>query len=268
MGKALHCFYQLLSPTKKLPVCVNRSQRVCIAFPLSCLFGLATQPVVQPTGLDNNSRGQGLRGKFKMKSWELKKSTNKLVKEGRRKQSWRVTRSPNRHRSLSWIWAELHLCLPLSNKKRDLSCIILICEYVTLSLAVFKCHFVTAWEKKKSVILIRAALGAFLCSRCSGPCLRKLFFFIFLLFLSVYWRHKWRVIVLFSRSLLNVSPTQIFGQSQERRNVSGAPQRKKILVVGGHEDLQQYFGHKGMSVKCIQTQMRRKSINKRDDLAG
>lgn len=149
MGKALHCFYQLLSPTKKLPVCVNRSQRVCIAFPLSCLFGLATQPVVQPTGLDNNSRGQGLRGKFKMKSWELKKSTNKLVKEGRRKQSWRVTRSPNRHRSLSWIWAELHLCLPLSNKKRDLSCIILICEYVTLSLAVFKCHFVTAWEKKK-----------------------------------------------------------------------------------------------------------------------
>lgn len=246
MGKALHCFYQLLSPTKKLPVCVNRSQRVCIAFPLSCLFGLATQPVVQPTGLDNNSRGQGLRGKFKMKSWELKKSTNKLVKEGRRKQSWRVTRSPNRHRSLSWIWAELHLCLPLSNKKRDLSCIILICEYVTLSLAVFKCHFVTAWEKKKSVILIRAALGAFLCSRCSGPCLRKLFFFIFLLFLSVYWRHKWRVIVLFSRSLLNVSPTQIFGQSQERRNVSGAPQRKKILVVGGHEDLQQYFGHKGV----------------------
>lgn len=179
MGKALHCFYQLLSPTKKLPVCVNRSQRVCIAFPLSCLFGLATQPVVQPTGLDNNSRGQGLRGKFKMKSWELKKSTNKLVKEGRRKQSWCVTRSPNRHRSLSWIWAELHLCLPLSNKKRDLSCIILICEYVTLSLAVFKCHFVTAWEKKKSVILIRAALGAFLCSRCSGPCLRKLFFFHF-----------------------------------------------------------------------------------------
>lgn len=118
------------------------------------------------------------------------------------------------------------------------------------------------------MILIRAALGAFLCSRCSGPCLRKLFFFIFLLFLSVYWRHKWRVIVLFSRSLLNVSPTQIFGQSQERRNVSGAPQRKKILVVGGHEDLQQYFGHKGMSVKCIQTQMRRKSINKKDDLAG
>lgn len=182
MGKALHCFYQLLSPTKKLPVCVNRSQRVCIAFPLSCLFGLATQPVVQPTGLDNNSRGQGLRGKFKMKSWELKKSTNKLVKEGRRKQSWRVTRSPNRHRSLSWIWAELHLCLPLSNKKRDLSCIILICEYVTLSLAVFKCHFVTAWEKKKSVILIRAALGAFLCSRCSGPCLRKLFFSFFFYF--------------------------------------------------------------------------------------
>lgn len=43
---------------------------------------------------------------------------------------------------------------------------------------------------------------------------------------------------------------------------------KKILVVGGHEDLQQYFGHKGMSVKCIQTQMHRKCINKKDDLAG
>lgn len=43
---------------------------------------------------------------------------------------------------------------------------------------------------------------------------------------------------------------------------------KKILVVGGHEDLQQYFGHKRMSVKCIQTQMHRKCINKKDDLAG
>lgn len=38
---------------------------------------------------------------------------------------------------------------------------------------------------------------------------------------------------------------------------------KKILVVGGHEDLQQYFGQKGMSVKCIQTQMHRKALTKK-----
>lgn len=72
------------------------------------------------------------------------------------------------------------------------------------------------------MILIRVALGVFLHSRCSGPRLRKLFFLLLLLFLPLQQRHKWRVIVLLSRSLLNVSPTQIFGQSQEERNVSGA----------------------------------------------
>lgn len=73
------------------------------------------------------------------------------------------------------------------------------------------------------MILISVALGIFLDSRCSGRRLSKFFFFFFLLlFLPLQWRHKWRVIVLLSRSLLNVSPTQIFGQSQEERNVSGA----------------------------------------------
>lgn len=33
--------------------------------------------------------------------------------------------------------------------------------------------------------------------------------------------------MLLSRSLLNVSPTQIFGQSQEERNVSGATWEEK-----------------------------------------
>lgn len=101
------------------------------------------------------------------------------------------------------------------------------------------------------MILIRVALGVFLHSRCSGPRLRKLFFS--LLFLPLHRRHKWRVIVLLSRSLLNVSPTQIFGQSQEERNVSGATWgEKKMLVVGGLTDIQGIFGH--MSELCAHTQ--------------
>lgn len=97
------------------------------------------------------------------------------------------------------------------------------------------------------MILISAALGVFLHSRCSGPCLSKLSFSFFsffsLLFLPLQWRHKWRVIVLLSRSLLNVSPTQIFGQSQEERNVSGATSRekKKMLATGGCADFQEHF---------------------------
>lgn len=84
------------------------------------------------------------------------------------------------------------------------------------------------------MILINVALGIFLDSRCFGRHLSKVFFFPpLLLFLPLRWRHKWRVIVLFSRSLLNVSPTQIFGQTQEDRNVSGVSWgKKKMLAVG------------------------------------
>lgn len=102
------------------------------------------------------------------------------------------------------------------------------------------------------MILIRIALGVFLLSRCSGPCLRKLFFLL-LLFLPLQRRHKWRVIVLLSRSLLNVSPTQIFGQSQEERNVSGATFKKKMLVVCGCVDSQANIELAYMSVQYVHT---------------
>lgn len=47
--------------------------------------------------------------------------------------------------------------------------------------------------------------------------------------------------MLFSRSLLNVSPTQIFGQPKEERNVSGATWGEKmvVVVVVGHVDFQE-----------------------------
>lgn len=50
--------------------------------------------------------------------------------------------------------------------------------------------------------------------------------------------------MLLSRSLLNVSPTQIFGQTQEERNVSGATWgKKKMLLLGGCADFQRNYGH-------------------------
>lgn len=114
--------------------------------------------------------------------------------------------------------------LTLIYQQGGLSCIILICKCVILRLAVFKSRFVTAWKEYCDF-----NQGIFLDSRCSGWCLCKLF--SLLLFLPLQWIHKWRVIVLFSRSLLNVSPTQIFGQSQEERDLSGASWGRKMLVV-------------------------------------
>lgn len=79
------------------------------------------------------------------------------------------------------------------------------------------------------------------------PPTEQVFYFFKILFLPLQWRHKWRVIVLLSRSLLNVSPTQIFGQSQEERNVSGATWGGDF----GHAHIGCVYNLRGNHVGCL-----------------